>query len=99
MKIKAVFALLFLLTAAARAQESPQPALLGAFGSFKAYTQERNGGRACYIVAAPDKMTPENVRRDPAYLFIAHRPKEKIRNEISLQLGYPLKPNAPVTME
>jgi hypothetical protein len=84
---------------AAVAQTGDQPALLGSYDGFKAYSQERAGKRSCFVVGAPDKSTPANVRRDPIHLFITHRPKDKVRNEISFQMGYPLKADAAASFE
>ncbi len=90
---------LFCAIPRAFAQGVQAPVELGKFEGFTAYAQERKTGRACYIVAQPAKTAPASVRRDPVYLFITHRPKEKIRNEISLSMGYPLKPDAPASLE
>ena len=75
------------------------PVELGRFDSFNAYMQEKNGARLCYLVAQPSKMEPANVRRDPVYFFVTHRPKDKIRNEISISAGYPFKVDAPASLE
>jgi hypothetical protein len=85
--------------APAFAQMAAQPSPLGAYDNFKAYAHEKNGKRSCYVSGSPDKMMPANVRRDPVYLFIAHRPKDKVRDEISFQMGYPLKADAPASLE
>ena len=60
---------------------------------------EKNGAKSCYVVGAPDKTSPANVRRDPIHLFVAHRPKDKVRNEINIQLGYKVKTDAPASLE
>jgi hypothetical protein len=83
----------------ALAQTPLPPAPLGVYDNFKAYAQEKNGKRSCYIVGAPDKTMPSNVRRDPVYMFIAHRPNDKVRNELNFQMGYPLKVGAPAAVE
>lgn len=85
------------LNALAQAPLLPGP--LGVYDNFKAYAQEKNGKRSCYVVGAPDKTVPLSVRRDPVYMFIAHRPKDKARNEINFQMGYPLKVGAPAAIE
>lgn len=87
------------LAPAAFAQTPAQPSLLGSFEGFKAYTLEKNGARSCYVVGAPDRMAPANVRRDPVHLFVTHRPKDRVRNEINFQMGYPLKADAAATLE
>src|SRR5437868_5838552 len=93
-----VFAVAFCALGPALAQDT-QPTLLGTFEAFKAYRVEKNGALSCYVVAQPDKMAPANVRRDPVHLLIMHRPKDKVRNELSLQMGYPVKTSVPVALE
>ena len=72
-----------------------QPTLLGQFGNWGAYTANSGGKQVCYALAEPtSKATqPPNRPRDPAYIFISTRPSENVRNEISLVIGYPFKPD------
>ena len=74
-------------------QKSAAPVELGNFNGWTVYKLESDAGKSCYTVTQPAKSDPPGLRRDPAYLFITHRPKDKVRNEISFGLGYPLKPN------
>lgn len=45
------------------------------------------------------KTTPPNRPRDPAYAFISTRPSEKVVNEVSVMVGYPLKPGSESAIE
>ena len=36
---------------------------------------------------------PANKKRDPSYAFISTRPSEKVKNEVSVIVGYPQKAN------
>ncbi len=71
-----------------------QPTLLGQFGDWGAYTANSGGRTLCYAIAQPSaKATqPPGRPRDPAYVFIATRPTENVRNEVSIIVGYPFKP-------
>jgi hypothetical protein len=69
-----------------------QPALLGQFGEWGAYTANSGGKKICYALAKPSSSATEPSRpRDPAYTFISTRPTENVRNEISIVIGYPFK--------
>ena len=86
-------------TAAAAA--SSQPTLLGQYGDWGAYSATQEGKKVCFALAKPKSSTtnPAGRNRDPAYIFIATRPTEKVRNEISVIIGYPFRPNADATAE
>ena len=78
-----------------------EPALIGQFGVWGAYTATPNGKKVCFVLAKPSssKTDPPNRPRDPAYAFISTRPAEKVVNEVSVMIGYPLKPGSESTME
>ncbi len=80
---------------------SSEPTLLGQFGSWGAYTASPNGKKVCFALAKPasSKTNPPNRPRDPAYAFVSTRPAEKVTNEVSVTMGYPLKPGSEATLE
>jgi invasion protein IalB len=69
------------------------PNLLGQFGDWGAYSANAGGKTICYALAKPSTSAtqPPNRPRDPAYIFVASRPSENVRNEISIVVGYPFK--------
>jgi hypothetical protein len=85
--------------AAVKPTADNEPKLLGQYGEWGAYTASPNGKKLCFALAKPgsSQTTPPNRPRDPAYLFISTRPGEKVKDEISLIIGYPIKPNTEVT--
>ena len=72
-----------------------QPTLLGQFGDWGAYTAASGARKVCYALAKPasSQTEPPNKPRDPAYIFVSTRPSENVRNEVSIVIGYPFKPN------
>jgi len=80
---------------------SEKPTLLGQYGDWGAYTANPGGRKVCFALAKPAKaMTdPPNRPRDPTYMFISTRPVEKVTNEVSVVLGYGLKPSSDATVE
>lgn len=78
-----------------------EPTLIGQFGSWGAYTATPNGKKVCFALAKPSssKTNPANRPRDPAYAFISTRPAEKVTNEVSIMIGYQLKPGSESTLE
>jgi hypothetical protein len=78
-----------------------EPILIGQFGSWGAYMAMPNGRKVCFALAKPSssKTNPPNRPRDPAYAFVSTRPGEKVINEVSVMIGYALKPGSESTLE
>jgi Invasion associated locus B (IalB) protein len=78
-----------------------EPTLIGQFGTWGAYTATPNGKKVCFALAKPSssKTNPANRPRDPAYAFVSTRPAEKVVNEVSIMIGYALKPGSESTLE
>jgi hypothetical protein len=86
------------VTAAAGGAE---PTLLGQFGTWGAYSAMPNGKKVCFALAKPSssRTNPPNRPRDPAYAFVSSRPAEKVVNEVSIMIGYALKPGSESALE
>jgi hypothetical protein len=85
----------------AAAAGSAEPTLIGQFGTWGAYTAAPNGKKVCFALAKPSssKTNPPNRPRDPAYAFVSTRPAEKVANEVSIMIGYALKPGSESSLE
>lgn len=88
-------------SAAAAAAGGVEPTLIGQFGTWGAYTASPNGKKVCFALAKPSssKTNPPNRPRDPAYAFISTRPAEKVVNEVSIMIGYTVKPGSESTLQ
>ena len=78
-----------------------EPTLIGQFGTWGAYAATPNGKKVCFALAKPSssKTNPPNRPRDPAYAFVSTRPAEKVSNEVSVMIGYALKPGSESSVE
>jgi hypothetical protein len=87
--------------AATAAAGGAEPTLIGQFGTWGAYTAMPNGRKVCFALAKPSssKTNPPNRPRDPAYAFVSSRPAEKVINEVSIMIGYALKPGSESALE
>ncbi len=85
----------------AKPAASAEPALVGQFGTWGAYTASPGGKKVCFALAKPSsqKTNPPNRPRDPAYAFVSSRPGEKVFNEVSIMIGYALKPGSEGALE
>lgn len=78
---------------------SEQAVLLGQFGDWGAYTASPGGKKVCFALSKPTKAAtePAGRNRDASYAFISTRPAEKVKNEVSVIVGYPQKPSHDAT--
>jgi hypothetical protein len=78
-----------------------KPTLLGQYGEWGAYMATPGGRKICFAIAKPtagETKPPDRPRNQP-YMFISSRPADKVANEISVMVGYPLKPSSEATAE
>lgn len=68
---------------------------IGSFQSWDAYEHTDKGNKLCYLHAMPEKKEPPGAKRGEIYILVTHKPKDKIRNEVSIYFGYPLKDGIP----
>jgi invasion protein IalB len=78
----------------AKSDPTEQAVLLGQFGDWGAYKATPDGKKVCFALAKPTSATtePAGRPRDSSYAFVSTRPAEKVKNEVSVIVGYPQKP-------
>jgi invasion protein IalB len=78
-----------------------QPLLLGQYADWGAYTASPKGGKVCFALSKPisSKTEPAGRKREQTYIFVATRPAEKVKNELSVIIGYPFKSTSDATAE
>jgi len=84
------------LSAPALAQGGAQPGAkaLEKINDWSLYSVGTGKQKICYAVTQPKERKPENLKRDPAYFFITNRPGENVKNEITLTIGFDVKPES-----
>lgn len=75
------------------------PSLVGQYGDWGVYVAQNPRTKICFALTQPKERLPAALKRDPAYLFIASRPGENVRNEVSMLVGFPLKDESEATLE
>jgi hypothetical protein len=77
--------------AKAKSDPTEQAVLLGQFEGWGAYTATPEGKKVCFALAKPTAavIEPAGKKRDPSYAFVSTRPAEKVKNEVSVIVGYP----------
>jgi len=77
----------------AKSDPTEQAVLLGQFGDWGAYKAAPGGKKVCFALSKPTSAVtdPAGRNRDPSYAFVSTRPSEKVKNEVSVIVGYPQK--------
>ena len=83
---------------AATTASGGSPILLGQYGEWGAYTATNGGSKVCFALAKP-VSSPSGHKRGQVYVFIATRPAENVKNEVSIMFGYPFKAGTEATVE
>jgi hypothetical protein len=73
-----------------QAAEPGKPTLVATVGEWGVYVTS-GSAKQCYALSQPKDRLPKDLKRDAAYLFISSRPSEKVRNEVSIIMGFDVK--------
>ncbi|MGQ3675428.1 invasion associated locus B family protein [Xanthobacter sp. TB0139] len=88
--------LAFAAAAPALAQGQSKP--VAQYGDWSVYVST-SSPKVCYAISQPKKRAPSGLNRDPAYFFISTRPGEKVKNEVSVTVGFPIKSGSEATVK
>lgn len=73
--------------------------LLKTFNDWQVFVHEANSEKVCFAASAPTSSTPKGVNRGSIFLYLTTWQKDKVRNEVSVKVGYTLQPDsAPVVV-
>ena len=73
------------------------PREIGTYRAWRAYVyDEAKGSKVCFMDSEPVDTEPKNVRRGQIYTLVTHRPGDKVRDEVSIFVGYPFKEGSTV---
>ncbi len=64
------------------------------FNDWTVYKAKTKDGTLCFAASTPKDIEPKNVKRGDIFFYITTWPKFKVREEVSVKLGYPLKPQS-----
>lgn len=75
---------------------APKARLLEKIGDWSVFIYEDTAGRVCFAASAPTDMQPKaaTAKRTPVVFYVTAWKKDGVRNEISVKLGYSIKPKS-----
>ena len=93
--VVSAFALLWASPLSAQAQEA-ESLRTGAFGDWIVHRNAGDGPKICFAASQPKIKEPAGANRSKIVLYVSAWPKEGVKSEVSVKLGYPVKPDSPV---
>ncbi len=85
--------------AAPAAPAAGSPLLLLESKDWKAITAAAAKGKVCFALSKPTKMEPATLNHGEVAFFVSTRTADNVRNEPSLQVGYPMKDNSKAVVD
>lgn len=73
-------------------------ALVEMFDKWGTYAT-RSGKKICYAMSKPTERKPDNLNRDPGYVFVSSRPSDSISEEVVFVVGFPIKKDSEATLQ
>lgn len=77
--------------AAPAASGQGQAMLLETAGKWQAFSSQQGRAKVCYALSKAESRLPANLKDVEGLLFVATRPTEGVRNEISFVMNFDLK--------
>jgi hypothetical protein len=71
---------------------------IGTYSSWTSFTHGEAPGLLCFATSQPAKQEPANTKRDPAFIYVSSWPKDGVKAEISVKIGYALRKGSDVTL-
>ena len=66
---------------------------------WKAVTAAAANGKMCFAMGKPQKMEPPTLNHGNVVFYVTTRTADNVRNEPSLQVGYPFKENSKLQVD
>ncbi len=76
--------------------QTPKP--LQKFDDWQVFVHEAKDEKVCFAASSPKEMEPKNAKRGPVFFYLTTWEKDGVRNEVSVKVGYPFKPDSSPTV-
>lgn len=73
------------------ANQAHAATVVGTFSDWTLYSNASDADKICFLASTPAVTEPAGIKRDPALLYISAWPKDGVKSEISIKLGFSAK--------
>jgi invasion protein IalB len=70
----------------------------GTFGDWFVHENAGEGPKICFAASQPKSKEPAGANRSRIVLYVSAWPKEGVKSEVSIKLGYPIKPDSQIAV-
>ena len=60
------------------------------YKDWAVYVHEKDTSKTCFAISKPMDMLPKGVNRGDVFFYVSSWPGDKVNNEISIKIGYPM---------
>ena len=96
--MRLVPALILLLAAGVSPALAQSVQQIGTYKDWAAYSASEGAGAMCFAMSKPSSVSPQPDGYTQAFLYLTHRPAEKVSNELNLVAGFEFAPDQPATL-
>ncbi len=68
------------------------------FGDWVVHQNSGSGPKICFAATVPKTKEPASANRAKIVLYVSAWPKDGVKSEISIKLGYPIKPDSAIAV-
>lgn len=70
--------------------------LVKSFRDWSVFSHEEAQKKICFAASQPKEMSPASAKRDAVFFYISAWPNDGVKSEVSVRLGYSIKPGSTV---
>jgi invasion protein IalB len=70
--------------------------LVKTFRDWSVFAHDDADKKICFAASQPKESEPSSANRDAVFFYISAWPKDGVKNEVSIRLGYPVKKGSTV---
>jgi len=89
---------LFIATPALAQSTEPGSLKTGTAGEWIIHQNAGDGPKTCFAATLPKLKEPAGANRSKVVLYVSAWPKDGVKSEVSVKLGYKVKPDSPVAV-
>ena len=67
-------------------------------GDWSMFVHDAAQKKICFIATQPSSSNPADAKRDQPFFYVSAWPKDGVKSEVSVLLGYPIKKGSDVTV-
>ncbi|MDX2290354.1 MAG: invasion associated locus B family protein [Hyphomicrobiaceae bacterium] len=72
--------------------------LVKTYRDWSVFAHDEAQKKICFAASQPTASEPASANRDSVFFYVSAWPKDGVKNEVSVRLGYPVKKGSAVTV-